>query len=81
MPRSAGRIAEALHDDVELYRAWVHAGPYPDLRAQLSRLTRLERAGSTPDLYRKLQSGEEVDAEEPAEPVGGPPRVLCPATK
>jgi transcriptional regulator with XRE-family HTH domain len=57
----AVRIAEALGDDPDFYRAWVHATRHPDLDAHMARMQRLASVSSDPELRGRLRRGEPID--------------------
>jgi transcriptional regulator with XRE-family HTH domain len=68
----AVRIAEALDDDVDLYRAWVQASRYPDFGKHIERLLRLERVGSTPESRARVRRGGRIgDEASPSKRPGG----------
>jgi len=56
----ATRLARALDDDPELYRAWVQASRHPDLRQHLDRLMQVQSFRSSPELRGRLRRGEHV---------------------
>ena len=57
----ATRLARALDDDPELYRAWVQASRHPDLRQHLDRLMQIQSFRSSPELRGRLRRGEQVE--------------------
>jgi len=52
------RLAKALDDDPELYRAWVQATRHPDLRLHLDRLTQIQSFRTSPEMRGRLRRGE-----------------------
>ncbi len=58
------RLAEALDDDPELYRAWTQASRHPDLRQHVDRLMQVQAFRSSPELRGRLRRGERVLLED-----------------
>jgi transcriptional regulator with XRE-family HTH domain len=61
----AVRLARALNDDAELYRAWAHASRLPDLDQHVNRLQRLLHVRQSPELIVQLRRGDSYEEISP----------------
>lgn len=57
-------LAKALGDNPDLYLAWVHAGRLQDVPTHMARLGLLQRLIGRPDSRRRVQSGQDLRAED-----------------